>query len=91
MTTTIRRWGNSQGLYIPKNMLKQIGVDVNDSVTLNIENSSLVIRKDTGSDIKAVALESLRSIRLLREGGDSAGTNDYRREYEEYLDERYGR
>ena len=91
MTTTIRRWGNSQGLYIPKNMLKQIGVDVNESVTLNIENNALVIRKNTGSDIKADALESLRSFRLLREDRPASEDNNYRREYEEYLDERYGR
>lgn len=91
MTTTIRPWGNSQGLYIPKSMLKQIGLEVNESVTLSVENGALVIRKYAQTDSKTDALESIRSIRLECAGRMAAEISDYRKEYEEYLDERYRR
>ena len=35
-TTSIRKWGNSQGLYIPKDMLRQLGIAVNSKVLLEL-------------------------------------------------------
>ena len=62
-TTNIRRWGNSQGLYIPIEMLRQLGIAVNSSVTLALENDAIVIRKSDSSSAKAAALASLQKIR----------------------------
>ncbi len=39
----ITKWGNSQGIRIPKKYLKQLGLKVGDKVELKIENGKLVI------------------------------------------------
>lgn len=90
MTTNIRAWGNSQGIYIPKALLKEVLLEVNDSVEISVENGALVIRKDTSSDDRRKAWETLKAIRNARSGDNSERITDYRKEYEEYLDERYG-
>ena len=38
MTTNIRAWGNSQGLYIPKKLLKEAMLEVNDAVEISVED-----------------------------------------------------
>ncbi len=97
-TTNIRKWGNSQGLYIPVDYLRQLGIKINDSVILNVENDTIVIRRNDDFSAKAMAVKSLREIRekaLLKkesEGSDVYGKDaprDYKKEYKEYLDERY--
>lgn len=92
--TNIRRWGNSQGLYIPINMLRELGIAVNSSVTLSLENNTIVIRKNDPASVKAEAFASLQKIRedalSSRKLNGSGDDFDYKKEYEEYLDERYG-
>ncbi len=39
----ITKWGNSQGIRIPKKYLKQLGLRVGDKVELKVENGKLVI------------------------------------------------
>lgn len=101
-TTNIRRWGNSQGLYIPRNFLHELGIAVNDSVTLSIENGAIVIKRFDDPSVKQSAISSLRDIRekaLMSKRpstkeGDEPGRDDqpdYRKEYEDYLDERYSK
>lgn len=93
-TTNIRRWGNSQGLYIPINMLRQLGIAVNSSVTLALENNAIVIRKADFTSDKAAAFESLQKIRndalLQRKTHRAESDVDFREQYLEYLDERFG-
>lgn len=98
-TTNIRKWGNSQGLYIPVDFLRHLGININDSVTLDLENGAIIIRRDENLSAKEKAVRSLRDIRersLLNKTAESTGkydagaSRDYRKEYEEYLDERYG-
>ena len=93
-TTNIRRWGNSQGLYIPIEMLRQLGIAVNSSVTLALENDAIVIRKSDSSSAKAAALASLQKIRneAFPQSDSTVSDKDagYSKEYLEYLDERYG-
>lgn len=100
ITTNIRKWGNSQGLYIPVDYLRQLGIAVNDSVTLALENDRIIIRRNDDLNTRESALRSLREIRekvlMKREAGGAdlnraADRQDYRKEYEEYLDERYNR
>ncbi len=39
----ITKWGNSQGIRIPKKYLEQLGLKVGDKVELKVENGKLVI------------------------------------------------
>ena len=45
MYATIQRWGNSQGLRIPKAMLEAIGLRENDRVELTQEEDGIRIQK----------------------------------------------
>ena len=45
MVTTIAKWGNSQGIRIPKHILESLNLKDNDVVELAIENDSLIIKK----------------------------------------------
>ncbi|GAB6072273.1 AbrB/MazE/SpoVT family DNA-binding domain-containing protein [Venenivibrio stagnispumantis] len=40
---TINKWGNSQGIRIPKNYLKKLGLDIGDEVEIRIEDEKLII------------------------------------------------
>lgn len=42
---TIQRWGNSQGIRIPKTMLKAADLAVNDRVELKASPEEIVIRR----------------------------------------------
>jgi len=43
MLTTIRRLGNSQGILIPKPLLRQVGLE--DQAEMSIEGDALVLRR----------------------------------------------
>jgi antitoxin MazE len=45
MQTTIVKWGNSQGIRIPKTFLKDIHVSENDPVDIMVSNETIVIKK----------------------------------------------
>ena len=45
MITTIQKWGNSQGVRIPKILLDSINWSENEEVSINIEEDKLVIKK----------------------------------------------
>ena len=45
MKTTVKPWGNSQGIRIPKDLLSLLGITVNDEVDLTIEKNRLIISK----------------------------------------------
>jgi antitoxin MazE len=42
-TAVISKWGNAQGLRIPKAFCHQLGISVGDRVSLSIEEDRLVI------------------------------------------------
>ena len=85
MISIIRTWGNSQGIYIPKNVLRELGLKVGDQVELTVEDGALVLKKDDGMLKKQTAAENIRAVRK------TAPTDfDYRAELNDYLDERYG-
>ena len=44
MKVTLKRIGNSQGVVLPKPLLKQLGV-ADDELEMTIENDAIVIRK----------------------------------------------
>ena len=45
MTTTIQKWGNSQGVRLPKVLLESIALKEKDSVEINIVEDSIIIKK----------------------------------------------
>lgn len=45
MTTTIQKWGNSQGIRVPKHILQSINLSDNETVELFTENDTIIIKK----------------------------------------------
>ncbi len=45
MNTTIQRWGNSQGVRLPKIILEQSGIAENDKVQIFVEGDSIILKK----------------------------------------------
>ena len=47
MTTTIVKWGNSQGVRLPKYLLDSVKLTDNDTVEVVAENDNIIIKKIT--------------------------------------------
>lgn len=45
MDSKIQKWGNSCGVRIPNNFLKELGITVNDIVSMKQEDNRIVIEK----------------------------------------------
>lgn len=45
MTANIQKWGNSQGIRIPKILLQILKWSENEEVTVNTENDRIIIEK----------------------------------------------
>lgn len=45
MTTSIQKWGNSQGVRIPKYLLDVVKMTTNDEIVIRAENDMLIIEK----------------------------------------------
>lgn len=45
MNTVIQKWGNSNGIRIPKNILKSVSMEENDVVDISIEDDKIIIKK----------------------------------------------
>lgn len=45
MMTTIQKWGNSQGIRIPKYLLDAVKMTMNDEITIRAECDMLIIEK----------------------------------------------
>ncbi len=43
MKTTLQRWGNSQGVRIPKQLVERLGVDVGSEVIIAISDDQSVL------------------------------------------------
>ena len=43
MYTTIQKWGNSQGIRLPKAILEMANLNENDTVELKVENGKVII------------------------------------------------
>ncbi len=49
MTATIQKWGNSQGLRLPKKTLSELSLSVGDSVNILTEEGKIIIVPDKQS------------------------------------------
>jgi antitoxin MazE len=54
MQTTIVKWGNGQGIRIPKTFLQSIQIAENDSVDVILENERIVIKKSAAKGHKTI-------------------------------------
>ena len=45
MLTTIQKWGNSQGVRLPKTILDVLLLQENDQVEVTAENDTIIIKK----------------------------------------------
>lgn len=45
MTTSIQKWGNSQGVRIPKYLLDAVKLSTNDEIVIRAESDMLIIEK----------------------------------------------
>ena len=45
MTTTVQKWGNSSGVRIPKAVLDETFINLNDEVDVFAENNKIIISK----------------------------------------------
>ena len=66
MMTTIQKWGNSQGVRIPKTILDKLLLQENDPVEIVAENNIIIIKKTTR---KRRAQKSLEE-RFINYSGD---------------------
>lgn len=83
MLTSIRPWGNSQGLCVSRDMLNAAGIELHDKVELVLEDGGIVIRPYRPLEEKKQAALNLQSMRR------KADDFDYRDVMNSYLDERY--
>jgi len=66
MITSIQKWGNSQGIRIPKSVLDLAGIPATGPVELTIEPDAIVIKK--------IAQQRPKSLRELFNGYDGTYT-----------------
>ncbi len=45
MTTTIQKWGNSQGIRIPKSILNTVHWSENEEITIVVKDEKIIIEK----------------------------------------------
>ncbi len=58
MTSIIQKWGNSQGIRIPKSVMEEVNFKNGDCVELIVENGTLIIKN-------AAPQQKRKSIRKL--------------------------
>lgn len=54
MTTTIQKWGNSQGIRLPKYILDTINWNTNEEIEIKVENGKIVIEKPVQRERKNI-------------------------------------
>lgn len=60
LTCTIQKWGNSQGIRIPKALLNELNIRENEILSLEINNNKLIIqKKSSGKNFNQKAFRQL--------------------------------
>lgn len=62
MPTKLQRWGNSQGLRLPKSVLEQAGMRVGDEVSVSVEDGAIVLRRTLPTPTKLDLAELVKLI-----------------------------
>lgn len=45
MKVQVKEWGNSQGIRIPKEILQDAGISMNEVLNINVSNGTIVLSK----------------------------------------------
>ena len=54
MTVNIQKWGNSQGIRIPKHMLEELTWSDNETVDISVADGKIIIERVCRSDRKNI-------------------------------------
>lgn len=54
MQTVMQKWGNSQGIRIPKHILEIVKISVSDSVEISTEDDRIIIKKAQNNERKTI-------------------------------------
>mgnify|MGYP002549565802 FL=1 len=54
MTTTIQKWGNSQGIRIPRILLEEVKWSENEPIEIKVEDNKIVIEKAQKTERKNI-------------------------------------
>lgn len=46
MVATLQKWGNSHGIRVPKQLLNDLNIKVNDKLNIEVENDKMIIKKE---------------------------------------------
>ena len=60
MQTTIVKWGNSQGIRLPKTLLESVNLTDSDTVDVVAENGSIIIKKSKAKRVHIPLAERLK-------------------------------
>ena len=60
MQTTIVKWGNSQGIRLPKMLLESVNLTDSDTVDVITENGNIIIRKSDKKRVRIPLSERLK-------------------------------
>ena len=44
----VQKWGNSQGIRLPKKILKDLGIDINDKIEISLNGEEIILKKIKG-------------------------------------------
>ncbi len=54
MKTTLQRWGNSQGIRIPKSMVEKLGLDLGSEVEVEVSSGHNHITVTPAKDVRPI-------------------------------------
>ena len=54
MVTTVKKWGNSQGIRLPKHVLDSVDIKCGDDIVIEVDNKTITLRKATVKKIDAL-------------------------------------
>jgi len=81
MTATISSWGNSQGLRVPKNIMKELHLSIGDKMKVLIENQKIVLEPLKQSREKYDIHELVKNIpsdyKVYEEFANKAGLEEW--------------
>ena len=72
MKTRIQKWGNSQGLRIPKSVLEAAGIAIGQEIEIQSSSRHILLKKSPGPRRKHYKIEDLlarmpKSVKSLKE------------------------
>ena len=74
MVTKLQRWGNSQGIRIPKQILKETYLSEGDDVDITSNGDVIIIRRMNKAE-KVYSLDELLSGDVLKQSEEDWGKN----------------